>query len=248
MDRDRIENMNTVLDDNKKLCLNSGEIIKLTPVMTMMFEACSPYPSLPPLSLSSSPGLQVQDLAVASPATVSRCGMVYMEPRQLGWRPVIRSLVEASAVLRPHAAVVLALSEWLLDPALYYLRRHCAESVPTGDTQQAVSVLRLLEAFCAHVAADSRFATHEQLASLSLQLGAADAPPALDAGFLYALAWGVGGALDDAARAQLDGFVRRLVAGDLGPTDVPPGTDPKAKSPHARNLGMTERCFRQVSR
>lgn len=69
-----IENMNTVLDDNMMLCLANGERIKLTPSMRMLFE--------------------VMDLKVASPATVSRCGMVFMISEELSWKSVIMSLLD----------------------------------------------------------------------------------------------------------------------------------------------------------
>lgn len=37
---------------------------------------------------------EVQDLAVASPATVSRCGMVYLEPSILGLKPFVNCYVK----------------------------------------------------------------------------------------------------------------------------------------------------------
>lgn len=62
-----IENMNSVMDDNKLLTLANGERIRLQPWSGLLFE--------------------VSDLSFASPATVSRAGMVYVDPKNLGYMP-----------------------------------------------------------------------------------------------------------------------------------------------------------------
>lgn len=68
-----IESMNTVLDDNMTLCLANGERIKLLPKIQLLFE--------------------VADTSAASPATISRLGMVYYHPKCLGWQPFVDTWV-----------------------------------------------------------------------------------------------------------------------------------------------------------
>lgn len=36
---------------------------------------------------------EVEDLSQASPATVSRCGMVFLETKQLGWLALIKTFI-----------------------------------------------------------------------------------------------------------------------------------------------------------
>jgi dynein heavy chain len=69
-----IESMNSVMDDNKVLTLINSDRIEMTSTMSLLFE--------------------VRDLAVASPATVSRAGMVYMDQANLGTAVFIQSWID----------------------------------------------------------------------------------------------------------------------------------------------------------
>nr|XP_046487754.1 dynein axonemal heavy chain 1-like [Neodiprion pinetum] len=121
-----IENLNTVLDDNKKLCLTSGEIMKLVPTQTMMFE--------------------VADLRVASPATVSRCGMVYLEPGVVGLQPFIDCWIRAlPESMQSFAETLSNLSYYFIFPGLKLLRQQLHEIIETVDSAMVTSYFNLLQ-------------------------------------------------------------------------------------------------------
>jgi len=81
---------------------------------------------------------EVQDLAVASPATVSRCGMVYLTYEELGWRPFVRTWVNTffaddqilNADLRDY---LYAIFDTSIDIGLEKIREHLNEPVKTAD-------------------------------------------------------------------------------------------------------------------
>ncbi|XP_019507533.1 PREDICTED: dynein heavy chain 11, axonemal [Hipposideros armiger] len=69
-----IESLNTVMDDNKVLTLASNERVALTPSMRLLFE--------------------IHHLRTATPATVSRAGILYVNPQDLGWNPYVASWID----------------------------------------------------------------------------------------------------------------------------------------------------------
>ncbi|CAK9228319.1 unnamed protein product [Sphagnum troendelagicum] len=106
----------------------------------------------PPLHLALSGSYimaQVQDLAVASPATVSRCGMVYVEPSQIGWWPLITSWLRRMKENFPGIVAALPMIEslltWLITPCIDFVKKHCRELIPTAAINLAQSLLNLYE-------------------------------------------------------------------------------------------------------
>lgn len=171
-----IENLNTVLDDNKKLCLMSGEIMQMTKMMNMMFEPA--------------------DLEQASPATVSRCGMIYMEPSQLGWRAFHKSfcnvLINVVGLNEIYMNLFEDMIEWLIPAALEFLPQ-CKQMLELSPIYQYQTFSR----FFLHFLEKHKVFNQTWFQQM----------------FLFCYAWAYCSALTGAGQRTFDALLRKVIYG-----------------------------------
>jgi len=74
LDTDWIESMNSVMDDNRILTLANNDRIPLLEHMSLIFE--------------------IAHLKYATPATVSRAGILYVDHKDVGWSPYVTSWID----------------------------------------------------------------------------------------------------------------------------------------------------------
>ncbi|XP_036920260.1 dynein heavy chain 17, axonemal [Sturnira hondurensis] len=119
-----IESLNTVMDDNKVLTLASNERIPLNRTMRLVFE--------------------ISHLRTATPATVSRAGILYINPTDLGWNPVVSSWIERRKVQSEKANLMILFDKYLplcLDKLRFGFKR----ITPVPEVTVIQTILYLLE-------------------------------------------------------------------------------------------------------
>ena len=161
-----------MLDDNKKLCLNSGEIVKMSDQMTMMFEA--------------------EDLEQASPATVSRVGMIFCETRNIGWAAVRNVWLDSlSEQVQTHREYLAELFDWLFPLMSYFIGKNCKQPTTMAPQELMFSQTRLLK---------SLLDFDDGLASDMLKV--------IEGCFLFSMVWSIGCCVDGDSRKKFDSFFR----------------------------------------
>ncbi|KAK4472821.1 hypothetical protein MN116_004037, partial [Schistosoma mekongi] len=183
-----IENMNTVLDDNKKLCLMSGEIIQLAPTTNLIFEP--------------------MDLEAASPATVSRCGMIYLEPASLGWRPLLSSWMNKlpSCIKQLHKDIWTEMFDRFVDAGIALIRKGGVKELsPTSDINLVKSLMNLIDCQMSEFKVETSLPQFDDHSSCAI----------VECIFFFAYVWSIGATTDKDGRQKFDKLIRELMNGGM---------------------------------
>ncbi|PVD24358.1 hypothetical protein C0Q70_14839 [Pomacea canaliculata] len=145
------------------------------------------------------------------PATVSRCGMVYLEPITLGWRPLVKSWLQVYPQVLGEECKELThvMFEWLVDPCLDFVRKNCKDYCPAGQANQVHSLMRLMDMLMHEPVNKEDSADNKHLRFW------------LAAALMFSIPWSIGGCLDVDSRKKFDVFYRDLLSGKFDENPVP---------------------------
>ncbi|XP_055473278.1 dynein axonemal heavy chain 2-like, partial [Psammomys obesus] len=170
-----IESMNSVMDDNKVLTLINGERIAMPEQVSLLFE--------------------VENLAVASPATVSRCGMVYTDYADLGWKPYVQSWLEK----RPKAEVepLQRMFDKFINKMLSFKKDNCNELVPVPEYSGIISLCKLYSILATpeNGVNPADFENHSFMVEMT---------------FVFSMIWSVCASVDEDGRKKIDSYLREI--------------------------------------
>lgn len=121
-----IESLNTLMDDNKVLTLASNERIALTKHMRLLFEIAS--------------------LRTATPATVSRAGILYINPQDLGWNPYIASWIDTRENQSEKANLIILFDKYI-PPCLEAMKGKFKKITPICEIAHLQMLTFLLDVF-----------------------------------------------------------------------------------------------------
>ncbi|CAK8683563.1 unnamed protein product [Clavelina lepadiformis] len=119
-----IESLNTVMDDNKMLTLASNERIPLTNSMRLLFE--------------------IYHLRSATPATVSRAGILYVNPQDLGWNPPVTSWIDTRKIQSERANLTILFDKYV-PTCLEAVKTSFKTITPIPDNTMIQTLCYLLE-------------------------------------------------------------------------------------------------------
>ena len=181
-----VENMNSVMDDNKLLTLPNGERIRLAPHCCMICETF--------------------DLQYASPATVSRCGMVWVDPKNLGYRPFyerwIRTRCGNSVIIEPEkqheADVLMNLYTKYVPKSIDMILTGVVDGEMGQKLQQVIPItnIDMVKQLCSLLDA---FLTKDIVEAVDVE-----------AIYIYCVIWSLGGQLVGPSKVKYDQYVKRL--------------------------------------
>lgn len=120
-----IESLNTVMDDNKVLTLASNERIPLNDTMRLLFE--------------------ISHLKTATPATVSRAGILYVSTHDIGYSPVFLSWIEQRESTNERNQLLLLLFDKYIPRCLELLKSGRVRTItPLVDVCHVQTLCNLL--------------------------------------------------------------------------------------------------------